>query len=69
MRMAVTAAGLTGVFCALFAAGMHYAAPLLPAVPVVAISFLSGFLGSLFARAVMARKAAAASLAGGIVEK
>ena len=56
VKTALTAAGLTGVFCACFAFAMHFLAPMVSVGPVILISFTSGFLGSLFARLVMGKK-------------
>ncbi len=56
MRIALTSAALTGAFCAGFVVLIDKLAGMLPLAPVIMLSFLSGFLGSLFARFVMGRK-------------
>lgn len=44
---------LTGVFCACFAVFIDWATDMLERNQVVGISFVSGFLGSLFASTVL----------------
>jgi predicted CDP-diglyceride synthetase/phosphatidate cytidylyltransferase len=53
---AVAAACLTGGFCALFAAVMYHLAPQVALLNVMLLGGLSGFLGSVFASAVMKRR-------------
>ena len=55
MRTGLVAAALTGVFCAVFAVGIDWATDMLERGWIVAVSFVSGFLGSLFARTAMGR--------------
>lgn len=52
MKTALIAAATTGLFCAVFAFGVERVAGMLPLASVIAVSFVSGFLGSLFARFV-----------------
>jgi positive regulator of sigma E activity len=52
-RLIVTIAFLTGVFCVVFAFVVSEVFRYVGAVPVAVISFASGFLGSLFAQAVV----------------
>ena len=54
-RSILLTAVLTGVFCAIFAVGIDWLTDMLEAGQVVAISFTSGFLGSLFAQTVLGR--------------
>lgn len=49
-------AGLTGLFCAVFAVFVQTATNMLGIGQVAGVSFISGFLGSLFARFVMGVK-------------
>lgn len=53
VRGALAAAVLTATFCAIFATVMHQIAPMVSLVPVIALSAVSGFLGSLFASLVL----------------
>lgn len=46
-------AGLTGAFCLVFALVIDRVTDLLSLVPVILLSFASGFLGSLFASFVL----------------
>ena len=55
IRSILLTAVLTGVFCAVFAVGIDWLTDMLEAGQVVAISFTSGFLGSLFAQTVLGR--------------
>ena len=55
IRPILLTAVLTGVFCAVFAVGIDWLTDMLEAGQVVAISFSSGFLGSLFAQTVLGR--------------
>lgn len=56
IRAAVLPAALTGVFCAGFSVFVSTFAPMLGFGTVVGVSFVSGFLGSLFATFVMGKK-------------
>lgn len=49
-------AALTGLFCAIFAVFVQAATSMLGVGQVAGISFVSGFLGSLFARFVLGRE-------------
>jgi uncharacterized protein YbjQ (UPF0145 family) len=53
MIRALTSASATGGFCAVFAWGLSEVAPMLTMAQLLGASFVSGFLGNLFARAVM----------------
>lgn len=53
IRTLLLPATLTGVFCASFAFGIDYATDMLERGHVIGFSFVSGFLGSVFARLVM----------------
>lgn len=53
MRALLLPASLTGVFCAGFALVIDYATDMLGQGQIVIFSFISGFLGSLVARAVL----------------
>lgn len=55
MRQILLTALLTGIFCAAFAVFVDWATEMLMQSQIVAISFVSGFLGSLFAQAVLGR--------------
>lgn len=55
MRGAIAAAGATGGFCAVFALGVDALTDALNWMQVMVISFLSGFLGSLFAHFVLGK--------------
>ena len=44
---------LTGVFCGAFALGVDYLTDMLDRTNILIVSFISGFLGSLFASFVM----------------
>jgi hypothetical protein len=44
---------LTGVFCSFFAVGVDWLTDMLARGQVIAVSFVSGFLGSLFASTVL----------------
>lgn len=54
-RAVLQAAVLTGAFCAAFAILIDRATGMLAAGQVAGISFLSGFLGSIFAQTVLSR--------------
>ncbi|MEL7344959.1 MAG: hypothetical protein AAFN59_08865 [Pseudomonadota bacterium] len=55
-RSILIAAALTGLFCAAFAMGIDWLTDMLQRGQVFGISFLSGFLGSLFASFVLGRR-------------
>lgn len=55
-RAIVISAVLTGVFCACFAIGVDYLTDMLDRQSIVVVSFVSGFLGSLFASLVMRKR-------------
>lgn len=55
IRPILLTAVLTGVFCAGFAVFVDWATDMLAQGQVVTISFVSGFLGSLFAQTVLGR--------------
>ena len=52
-RSILLGAMLTGVFCALFAVAVDVLTDMLNRTPVVVLSFISGFCGSLFAQLVL----------------
>lgn len=49
------AAILTGTFCAVFAVGVDWLTEMLGRGQMFGISFVSGFLGSIFAQSVLSR--------------
>lgn len=51
----LTTSVLTGVFCAVFAIGVDTVFSALPMIAGIALAFVSGFLGSLFAQLVLGR--------------
>ena len=55
IRPILLTAALTGVFCSGFAVLIDWATDMLMQNQVIAISFASGFLGSLFAQTVLGR--------------
>ena len=55
IRPILSTALLTGVFCAGFALFIDWATDMLMQNQIIAISFLSGSLGSLFAQTVLGR--------------
>ena len=55
LKAALIAAFATGGFCAVFALGVDAVTDALNWRQVALVSFLSGFLGSLFARLVLGR--------------
>ena len=55
IRVVVMSAVLTGVFCAGFAVFIDWATDMLQRNQVIVVSFISGFLGSLFAQTVLGR--------------
>jgi len=55
LKTALLPAALTGTFCAVFAVVIDATTNMLDTVPVIALAFVSGFLGSLFSRFVLGR--------------
>ena len=55
IRPVLLSAVLTGVFCAVFAVFIDWATDMLEQNQVIAVSFVSGFLGSIFAQTVLSR--------------
>ena len=55
IRPILLSAALTGIFCAVFAIGIDWLTNMLERGQVISISFVSGFLGSLFASTVLGR--------------
>jgi hypothetical protein len=55
LRPILLTAVLTGVFCAGFAVGIDFLTDMLERGSLIGISFLSGFLGSIFAQTVLGR--------------
>lgn len=55
IRAILLTAVLTGVFCSIFAVFIDWATDMLMRNQIIAISFVSGFLGSLFAQTVLGR--------------
>lgn len=55
IRPLLFTACLTGLFCAGFAMFIDYATDMLERNQVLVVSFISGFLGSVFAQTVLAR--------------
>ena len=55
IRPVLLSAVLTGVFCAAFAVFIDWATDMLEQNQVIAVSFVSGFLGSIFAQTVLSR--------------
>lgn len=47
---------LTGAFCAVFAVGIDWLTNMLERGQILGLSFVSGFLGSLFASLVLRRR-------------
>jgi hypothetical protein len=60
MARMLTQAALTGAFCLVFAFAVDTATDALAVGAFLAVSFASGFLGSLFAQTVLRRGRAAA---------
>lgn len=56
IRTLLIPALLTGVFCALFSVGIDWLTNMLERGQVIALSFLSGFGGSLFSNLVLKRR-------------
>ncbi len=54
MARVFSSALLTGIFCAVFAVVIDWATNMLEQNQIIAVSFVSGFLGSLFGQAVLA---------------
>ena len=55
IRPILMTAVLTGVFCACFAVFIDWATDMLERSSILVVSFISGFLGSLFAQTVTQR--------------
>ena len=55
IRAMVVSAVLTGVFCAGFAVAIDTLTDMLERTSVLALSFTSGFLGSMFAQTVLVK--------------
>ena len=55
IRKLLMTASLTGVFCAGFALFIDYATDMLGQGQIVLLSFISGFLGSVFTQTVLGR--------------
>lgn len=55
IRPILLTAFLTGAFCSVFAVGIDYVTDMLAATTVASVSFVSGFLGSIFAQTVLGR--------------
>ena len=55
IRVVLMSAVLTGVFCAGFTVFIDWATDMLQRNQVIVVSFISGFLGSLFAQTVLGR--------------
>lgn len=53
IRPILLSALLTGIFCSFFAVGVDWLTDMLARGQVIAVSFVSGFLGSLFASTVL----------------
>lgn len=53
MYRVLVAAILTGIFCALFALTIDFLTDMLARGQLLLVSFISGFLGSLFARVII----------------
>lgn len=54
--MTLARAALTGTFCAVFTVGVDLVTNVLSMATLIGLSFVSGFLGSLFAQVVLKRK-------------
>ena len=55
IRPILLTAALTGVFCSGFAVFIDWATDMLERGTIIGVSFVSGFLGSLFAQTVLGR--------------
>ena len=55
IRPILLTAVLTGFFCSVFAVFIDWATDMLMQNQIIAISFISGFLGSIFAQTVLGR--------------
>lgn len=55
LRPILLPAVLTGVFCACFTVGIDWLTDMLAKGQVIAISFVSGFCGSVFASTILGR--------------
>ncbi|MEM6387151.1 MAG: hypothetical protein AAF718_13040 [Pseudomonadota bacterium] len=55
-RSVILSAALTGIFCACFAVGVDWLTDMLQRGQVIGVSFVSGFLGSLFASFILHRR-------------
>ena len=55
IRPILLTAVLTGIFCSGFAVFIDWATDMLMRNQIIAVSFVSGFLGSLFAQTVLGR--------------
>ena len=55
IRVTLIAATLTGLFCAAFAGVIDAITDALPMLTVIILAFVSGFLGSLFARIILGK--------------
>jgi len=53
LRTILLSALLTGIFCAIFAVGIDWLTDMLQRGQVIAVSFISGFCGSLFASTML----------------
>jgi len=53
LRPLLLTAGLTGLFCAGFAVFIDWATDMLERNALIVVSFVSGFLGSIFAQTVL----------------
>ncbi|MEM9250126.1 MAG: hypothetical protein AAGB05_15715 [Pseudomonadota bacterium] len=59
MPRTLVQAALTGAFCVVFALVVDVVTDALSLAPVIGLSFVSGFLGSLFASMVVGRRSGA----------
>ncbi|MCC1491646.1 hypothetical protein [Cognatishimia sp. F0-27] len=56
MRLVLMTSAMTGLFCAGFAAFVDVVTEALSMGTLIALAFVSGFLGSLFAQVVLGRR-------------
>ena len=56
IRSFLVPAVLTGAFCAVFAVGIDFATDMLRTGSIIVFAFVSGFLGSIFARLVLGER-------------